>query len=217
LRYKTCAGWSLLVVAGRRLRHRWAALFALAPDAASRTAAAATATAVMPAFLLLSVARAGIGGVTGEQLFRIIRLLVRSHKALAIATIVAGTLVFAIGVLRFAAALALRILLVVLLLSGALVWTHLAVAMTALLIVGGVLLLFVAAMTMARERRGEALADVRHIDVGDRDFASADSRSLALVLRRYHAIIMIGMLEEVLRRHAVAGGTGIACELKILL
>jgi hypothetical protein len=116
LRAEARASWSLLAVAGRLLRRRRIALFALIPDAPSGTAAAATPAAV-PALLLLSVARTCIGGVSREQIFRIIRLLVRSGKALPIATAIGGTLVSAIGVLRFAAALALRILLMVLLLG----------------------------------------------------------------------------------------------------
>jgi hypothetical protein len=72
-------------------------------------------------------------------------------------------------------------------------------------------------MPVAGKRGRETLAHVLHVDVGDRDFASADSRSLALVLRRHDPIVVIGMLEEVLRGNAIAGGAGIACELQILL
>src|SRR4051812_43766970 len=79
------------------------------------------------------------------------------------------------------------------------------------------MLLIATGMTMARHRRGETLADVVHIDLGNRDFAPADSRTLPLVVCRHHAKIVIGVLEKVLRRNPVAGSAGVACELKILL
>jgi hypothetical protein len=56
-----------------------------------------------------------------------------------------------------------------------------------------------------------------HIDLGDGDFATADPRALALVVRRHDPIIVIGVLEKVLRRNSVAGSAGVARELKILL
>jgi len=211
-----CAAWSLLAVAGGLLRGGRSALLALIPDPTAGTAAAATAATMTAFLLLLSVAGAGIGAIGGNQLFRIIRLLVRRGRPLRVAAIVTGVLLSAIGVLLFAVALALRVL-VALLLAGILVLAHLAVTMTALLIVTAVLWRLVAAMAMAGERSREALAYVLHIDVGDRDFASADSRALALVLRRNDPIVVIGMLQEVLRGNAVTGSAGIACELKILL
>src|SRR5690242_1603233 len=93
------AVWSLLAVAGRLLRGcRRSTLFALVSDPAAGTAAAATAATMTAFLLLLSVARAGIGLIGGDQLFRIIRLLVRGR----LAAIVAGAPVSAIGILRLA-------------------------------------------------------------------------------------------------------------------
>jgi hypothetical protein len=101
--------------------------------------------------------------------------------------------------------------------AGILVRPHLAVAVTALLVVRGMLLLLIAAgMTVAGHGGGEALAIV-HVDVGDRDFTSADSRALAFALCRHDSIVVIGVLQEVLRRDTITGCAGIAGELKILL
>ena len=219
MRRPACAAWSLLAVAGRLLRSGWSALFALVPDPPAWTAAAATA-ATMTTFLLLTIPRAGIRAVGGDQLFRIIRLLIRSDEALPVAAVITGTLVAtAIGVLRFAATLTQLVVLLVrvmLLLAGILVLAHLAVAVTALLVVAGMLRL-VAAMTVAGECRREALAHILHVDVGHRDFAAADSRPLAFVLRCDDSIVMVGMLQEVLSSHTVSGGAGIARELEVLL
>lgn len=66
-------------------------------------------------------------------------------------------------------------------------------------------------------RRRQALAHVLHIDVGDRQFTAADARPLALVHRAEDAVIVIGMLQEVFRRDAVAGGAGVAGELQVFL
>jgi hypothetical protein len=74
-----------------------------------------------------------------------------------------------------------------------------------------------AGMAVTGERRGKALAHILHVHIGDRNLATADPRSLALIHRGDHAIIVIGMLQEILRRHAVSGGTGIARELQIFL
>src|SRR3954469_17568027 len=79
------------------------------------------------------------------------------------------------------------------------------------------MLLIAAGMTMARHRRGEALADVVHIDFGNRDFATANSRALPLAVCRHHPEIVIGVLEKILRRNPVTGSAGVARELKILL
>jgi hypothetical protein len=68
-----------------------------------------------------------------------------------------------------------------------------------------------------RERGRETLADVLHIDVGNRQFAAADPRPLAVIHGGEHTVIVIGVLQVVLRRHAVAGGTRVTRELQILL
>ncbi|GAB2179297.1 hypothetical protein DLREEDagr8_48550 [Dongia sp. agr-C8] len=168
----------------------------------------------MAAILLLPLARTGIGTVGRDQLFGIIRLLIRRDEALPVATILAGALVAAVDVLRLTTTLTLLVRMV--LLAGILVRAHLAVAVAALLIFAAMLRL-VATMTMTRERRREALAHVLHVDIRDGDFPPADSRPLTFVLRRHDPVIVIGMLQEILRGNAVAGGAGIACELQILL
>ena len=66
-------------------------------------------------------------------------------------------------------------------------------------------------------RRRQPLAHVLHIDVGDRQFAAADARPLALVHRAEDAVIVIGVLQEVFRRDPVASGTGVAGELQVFL
>jgi hypothetical protein len=108
-----------------------------------------------------------------------------------------------------------------LLLAGILVLAHLAIAVTTALLIARLvvpaMLRLIAAMAVARERRREPLAHVLHVDVGDRDFASADSGTLAFILRRHDAVIVVGMLEEVLRRDAVTGRAGVARELQIFL
>jgi hypothetical protein len=59
------------------------------------------------------------------------------------------------------------------------------------------------------------LAHILHIDIGDRQFATADPRALALSLRRDHAVIVFGMLQIVFRCDTVTGNTGIARHLQI--
>jgi hypothetical protein len=66
------------------------------------------------------------------------------------------------------------------------------------------------------ERRRQALAHVLHVHVGDRKLATAHARPLAVVHRAQHAIVMVGMLQEVLGSDAVAGRARVARELKIL-
>jgi hypothetical protein len=215
---RACAGWSLLAFAGGRGRGGRSALLAFVPDPATWTAAAATGATLTGFLRLLPVLRRGIGG---GQLLRIIRLLIRRHEALLVAAISAGALVSTvIGILRFAAILALLVGMIrmALLVAGILIRAHLAVAVIApLLMVTTAMLRLLAAMTMTRERGREALTHVLHIEVGDRDFASTDSRPLAFVLRRHDSIIVVGVLQEVLRRDAIASGAGIARELEILL
>jgi hypothetical protein len=65
------------------------------------------------------------------------------------------------------------------------------------------------------ERGGQALAHILHIDVGDGQFTPAHARPLAIIHRAQHAIIMVGMLQEILGGDAVAGRSRIACELQI--
>jgi hypothetical protein len=67
------------------------------------------------------------------------------------------------------------------------------------------------------ERRRQALTDILDIDVGDREFAPAHARPLAVIHGAQHAIIVVGMLQKVLRGNPVAGGARIARELQILL
>jgi hypothetical protein len=66
-------------------------------------------------------------------------------------------------------------------------------------------------------RGRQALADILHVDVGDRQFTTADPRPLPVIHRRQDAVIVIGVLQEILRRHPIAGGAGIAGELEIFL
>ena len=212
------AGARLLGLARSGLRGRCAArLFAFAPDASAGTTPAATAAA-MATLLLLAVPGCGIGAVGRQQLLRIGGLLIRSN--IARVAIRLRITISAIGVLRFGRVLALRVLMLRMLsvrVAGVLVRAHLAVAVTALLVLRGMLLLLIAAgMTVAGHGGGEALAIV-HVDVGDRDFTSADSRALAFALCRHDSIIVVGMLQEILRRDSVTGCAGIACELEILL
>lgn len=213
MRRPDCAGAPLLRLAGRRLRGRCGSrFFAFAPDPAAGTAAAATAAAAP--ILLLSVPWTGIGTVGGRCLFRIIGLVLRGSIACSVTGVVAGRRVPAVGALRFGRALALLIRG----LARILIRMRLAVAVTALLVVRGMLLFVAAAgMTVAGHRGREPLVDVLHIDVGDRDFTAADSRALALIHGRDDAVVMVGMLEKVLRRHAVAHRAGISRELQILL
>src|SRR5512134_1372278 len=49
---------------------------------------------------------------------------------------------------------------------------------------------------------GEALAHILHVHVGHRQFAAADARPLAVIHRAQHAIIMVGVLQEILRGDA---------------
>jgi hypothetical protein len=63
----------------------------------------------------------------------------------------------------------------------------------------------------------QALAHVLHVDVGDRQFTSAHAWPLAVIHGTQHAIIMVRVLQEVFGGDAVAGGTGIACQLQVLL
>jgi|GEM_PF-5273960 len=65
------------------------------------------------------------------------------------------------------------------------------------------------------ECRREALAHILHIDIGDRQFATADPWTLAFSLRRDHAVIMFGMLQVVFRCDTVTGNTGIARHLQV--
>lgn len=69
--------------------------------------------------------------------------------------------------------------------------------------------------TAGIHRRGQTLAHVLDIDVGHRQLAAADPWPLAVVHRAEDAIIVIGMLQEVFCRHPVAGGAGVAGELKV--
>jgi hypothetical protein len=64
-------------------------------------------------------------------------------------------------------------------------------------------------------RGGQALADILHVDVGDRQFAASDPRALPVIHRRQDSVIVIGVLQEIFRRHPIAGGAGIAGELEI--
>jgi len=66
------------------------------------------------------------------------------------------------------------------------------------------------------ERRRQALAHVLHIDVGDRKFATAHARPLAVIHGAQHTIVMVGMLQEILGGDAVTGRARVARELKIL-
>jgi hypothetical protein len=66
------------------------------------------------------------------------------------------------------------------------------------------------------ERGGQALAHILHVDVGDGELAPAHARPLAVIHRAQHAIIMVGMLQEILGGDPVAGRSRIACELQIL-
>jgi len=65
------------------------------------------------------------------------------------------------------------------------------------------------------ERCGQALAHVLHVDVGDGQFTTAHARPLAVIHRAQHAIIMVGMLQEILGGNPIAGRSRIACELQI--
>lgn len=65
------------------------------------------------------------------------------------------------------------------------------------------------------ERGGQALAHVLHIDVGDGQFAPAHARTLAVIHRAQHTIVMVGMLQEILRGDPIARRSRIACELQI--
>ena len=65
------------------------------------------------------------------------------------------------------------------------------------------------------ERGGQALAHILHVDVGDGELAPAHARPLAVIHRAQHAIIMVGMLQEVLGGDPVAGRSRIARELQI--
>jgi hypothetical protein len=67
------------------------------------------------------------------------------------------------------------------------------------------------------ERGGQALAHVLHIDVGDGQLAPAHAWTLAIIHRAQHAIIMVGMLQEILSGDPVAGRSRIARELQIFL
>jgi hypothetical protein len=65
------------------------------------------------------------------------------------------------------------------------------------------------------ERCRQTLADVLHIDIGDRQVASVDARALPLGLRRNHSVIMFCMLQIIFCRHAIANNTGITRHLQI--
>ena len=60
------------------------------------------------------------------------------------------------------------------------------------------------------------MAHILHIDVGDGQFTPAHARPLAVIHRAQHAIIMVGMLQEILGGDPVAGRSRIARELQIL-
>ena len=68
----------------------------------------------------------------------------------------------------------------------------------------------------AIERSGETLAHILHIDIGHRNFAAADTRSLTIIHRGDDAVIVIGVLQEVFSSDPVAGDAGIAGQLQVL-
>src|SRR5437868_6223260 len=66
------------------------------------------------------------------------------------------------------------------------------------------------------ERGGQALAHILHVDIRDGEFAAAHAGALAFVHRTEDAIIVIGVLQEILSGDPIAGGTRVARELQIL-
>jgi hypothetical protein len=64
-------------------------------------------------------------------------------------------------------------------------------------------------------RRRQALADVLHVDVGDRQFAAPDARALAVIHRAQYSIIVVRVLQEVFGGDTIPGGAGIARELEV--
>jgi hypothetical protein len=124
------AGSSLLVFARNRLGVWGGGFVAFGSNPTSGTTAAASATPLWTAVLLLAVARAGMGTVGRKQVFRIVGLLV----ARGLGRILVGPRVATLGTLRFDRGMVLliwlliRMLVLIVRVAGILLRPHLAVA-----------------------------------------------------------------------------------------